>query len=315
LNLSEKTTRITETAIITTLMAIFVIVGLYILPIIIMLFPIPFVILGVRHGIKYNILSIIASSLVVSILIDILTGAFVFILFGLLAILLAYMIRRKYKPTEIIVGATGVSLITTLLTINIIGYITGISFVDQINASFAEVIQMQLNMTKDMGLSSYELSQIREIFRTTMEYMIIIIPATIIISSLFTAYINYWVSGAVLKRLGHKTVPIPKFIHLRLPNNIILGTAVIFLATALTRLLKIFYYNTIFINVVILVSFVFFIQGLAVIVYLMNRVKMNKFLKGILIFLIIINIPLSFIISFIGVLDVIFDFRKLKKAV
>jgi len=295
-------------------MAIFVIVGLYILPIIIMLFPIPFVILGVRHGIKYNILSIVASSLVVSILIDIVTGAFVFILFGLLAILLAYMIRRKYKPTEIIVGATGVSLITTLLTINIIGYITGISFVDQINASFAEVIQMQLNMTKDMGLSSYELSQIRNIFRTTMEYMIIIIPATIIISSLFTAYINYWVSGAILKRLGHKTVPIPKFIHFRLPNNIILGTVVIFLATALTRLLKIFYYNTIFINVVILVSFVFFIQGLAVIVYLMNRVKMNKFLKGILIFLIIINIPLSFIISFIGVLDVIFDFRKLKKA-
>ncbi len=313
MNLDDRTTRITETAIITTLMTVFAIIGLYIFPIIIMLFPVPFIILGVRHGIKYNILSIVASSLLISILVDILTGVFVFILFGLFAISMVYMINKKYKPSQILVGSSAISLVCTVVAIGIIGYITGVSFLSQINASLTESIRLQMDMIKDVGLTNYEMTQIKELLKTTVEYMIIIIPATIIITSVFVAYINYWVSTAVLARLGHKTVNIPRFVNFRLPSNIILGTVVLFVASYIVRHFKIFYYDTIFINIIILIFFVFFIQGLAVIMFLMNKAKMNKITKGILIFLIVINVPFSFIISFLGLLDVVIDFRKEKK--
>lgn len=313
LNLDGRTTRITETAIITTLMTVFAIIGLYIFPIIIMIYPVPFIILGVRHGVKYNILSIMASSILISILFDVLTGVFVFILFGLFSISITYMINKKYKPSQILIGSTAVSLACTVVGIGIIGYITGTSFLSQINASLTESISIQMNIIKDIGLTNYEMTQIKELLKTTVEYMIIIIPATLIISSVFVSYINYWVATAVLTRLGQKAVNIPRFINFRLPSNIILGAVVLFLASSIVRYFKIFYYETIFINTIILIFFVFLVQGLAVIVYLMNKARMNKITKGILIFFIVINVPFSLIISLLGILDVMVDFRKLKK--
>ena len=45
----------------------------------------------------------------------------------------------------------------------------------------------------------------------------------------------------------------------------------------------------------------------------MNKRNMHKIVKVIIIFLIIVNVPLSLIISLIGFLDVGLDFRKLKR--
>ncbi len=313
LNLGEKTTRITEAALITAFMTLLVIIGYSVFPIIILLYPVPFIILGVRHKTKYNIYSILASSILIGILIDIFTGVLIFLVFGLISIVITYMINRKYRPQQILIGGTIAAIVTTLLSTIIIGYVTGTSFFTQISTSLMENMKAQLNILKEMELSSYELSMFKDVLMATVEYVIIIIPATLIISSIFIVYINYWMAMAILKRLGYKTVEIPRFMHFNLPSNIIMGSIVTIVAALVVRYMKILYYETIFINTLILISFVFFMQGLSVAVFIMNKRKMHKITKVILIFLIIINVPISLIISFIGLLDVVLDFRKLKK--
>lgn len=314
LNLGNKTNGITEAAIITAIMTILVIVGNLMFPVIILLYPIPFIILGVRHKTQYNIYSILISSILIGVLMDIFTGVFIFLEFGLLSIIITYMINRKYKPQQILIGSSIVTLVSTLLSLSIIEYITGVSFLSQINTFLADNLQFQLNILKDMDISSYEMSFIKDALMATVEYIIIIIPASLIIVSVFIVYINYWMATAILKRLGFKTVDIPMFSNFRLPSNIIMGSIVILAAASVIRYMKLFYYETIFINTFLLISFVFFIQGLSVVVFLVNRGKMNRIVKIILIILIIINVPLSLVVSIIGLLDVGIDFRRLKKA-
>lgn len=313
MNLNSKTTRITETAITTALMAVFAIIGFNIFPIILILYPIPFIIMGVRHGTKFNISALVASSILIGILTDVLTGIFIFLIFGLLSISITFMINKKYRASQILMVSIAVSLICTVISIGIVGYISGVSFLDQMNASLKDTVALQMEIIKDMGFSSYEQSQIKELLKNTVDYMIIVIPATIIISSAFISYINYWVATAILRRLGHKTIIIPRFMDFRLPSNIILGVAVIFIASYTLKFLKLLYYETIFINVVILAFVVFFIQGLAVILYYMNKGKMNKVTRGILVILILISFPFSLIVSLLGLLDTIINFRKIKK--
>lgn len=313
LNLGEKTTRIAEAALITTFMTLLVIIGYGVFPIIILLYPVPFIILGVRHKTKYNIYSILASSILIGIIVDIFTGVLIFLVFGLISIVITYMINKKYRPQQILMGGTITAIVTTLLSMMIIGYLTGTSILTQISTTLMESVKAQLNMLKEMELSSYELSTFKDILLSTVEYAIIIIPTTLIISSAFIVYINYWMSTAILKRLGYKTVEIPRFMYFNLPSNIIVGSIVTIAAALVVRYMKILYYETIFINTLILISFVFFMQGLSVAVFVMNKRKMHKITKAILVFLIIINVPLSLIISFIGLLDVVIDFRKLKK--
>lgn len=313
LNLGEKTTRITETAIITTFMTLLVIIGYSTFPVIILFYPVPFVILGVKHKTKYNIYSIIASSVLIGILIDIFAGILIFLVFGLISITITYMINKKYKPQQILIGGTIVTIVTTLLTVVISGYITGVSFFTQINTSLTENMKLQLDILREMEFSTQQLYMIKDFLMATVEYIIIIIPTTLIISSVFIVYINYWMSTAILKRLGFKTVEVPRFMFFNLPSNIIMGSVVIIAAALVIRYMKLFYYETIFINTIIIISFVFFMQGLSVLVFLMNKRNIHKVTKFILIFIIIINVPLSLIITFIGLLDVILNFRKLKK--
>lgn len=313
LNLGEKTARIAETALITTFMTLILIFGFNMFPIIILFYPVPFIILGVRHKTKYNIYSILASSILIGILTDIYTGLLIFLAFGLISTILTYMINKKYKPQQILIGGAIAAIVATLISIAIIGYVTGISFLSQVSTALSESMKLQLDMLREMEFSTYEITMFKDFLIATTDYIIILIPAAIIISSIFVVYINYWMSTAILRRLGQNKVEIPKFMHFRLPSNAIMGSAVIIAAALLFRYMKIFYYETIFINTVVLISFVFFIQGLSVVIFLMNRRKMHKIVKVILIFLIIVNVPLSIIISIIGLLDVVLDFRKLKK--
>lgn len=313
LNLGEKTTRIAETAIITAIMTLITIFGYSLVPIIIFFYPVPFIILGVRHKTKYNIYAIIASSILIGILTDIFTGILIFLAFGLISIVLTYMINNKYRPQQILAGGAIAAIVTTLISIAIMGYLTGVSFLSAINTTLTESLKFQLDMLKEMQLSTYEMSVIKDLLIGAVESIIIMIPATIIISSVFIVYLNYWMSTAILRRLGHKTVEIPRFMYFRLPNNAIMGSLVIIGAALVFRYMKILYYETIFINTIILISFVFFIQGLSVVVFLMNKKNMHKIVKVIIIFLIIVNVPLSLIISLIGFLDVGLDFRRLKR--
>lgn len=92
----------------------------------------------------------------------------------------------------------------------------------------------------------------------------------------------------------------------------ILGISTIFIGVFLLKIIKIFYYETIFINILVLLFFLFFIEGLSVVSFFIGKIRMGKLGKIIFIFLIILSLPLSIIVSTIGLLDVIFDFRKIK---
>ena len=68
-------------------------------------------------------------------------------------------------------------------------------------------------------------------------------------------------------------------------------------------------------NVSVLVSFVLFLQGISVIIYFLNRSRLHPIIRGIFIILLIVSVPLSAIISIVGFLDIIFNFRRINKGI
>lgn len=302
MNLDDKTKRITETAIITALMTILVILGLFVMPIAIILFPVPYIILGVRHNVKYGLISIFGSGILLTILVDISVGIFIMLMLGFLSVGLSYMIKKKFKTYQIITGGIIISIVSIVITINVIAYITGVSVVGQVESYFAEMIKV----AQQVGLPNSQ----TEILKNRIETAKLTIPSTMIIFSIFNTYINYWVSVAILRRLGHNISKIPKFKYFRLPGNVVTGSLVIVLCTSFIWYMQIFYYKTIAINVMSLLMFIFFMQGISVIIYLLDKTKLNKVLKFFIIIFAMLYVP---IISLVGFIDAIFDLRKLKR--
>ncbi|MBS4536970.1 YybS family protein [Clostridium sp. D2Q-11] len=312
MNLNDKTTMITESAVIVTLMTIFVFLGLYLMPIILFLYPIPFVILGVRHNVKSSMVTMLASFILVAILIDPLTSVFVTVMLGLLAIILPFMINREYSSYNIIVVGTLGSFLSIATTLIVSGYVVGVKFYDMLKLNFDSILNTQKNLLNEMDLSSYQVEEMIDIFSQGFDYTLLIFPTVLILFSLFNTYINYWISAAVLKRLKYKDIKVPIFSNFRLPSNIILGIAVIGIGASIINYYKLFYYDTITLNIYVLAMFIFFLQGLAVIMYLLNKTKIRSILKGFIIGILVLSGGLMPIIALIGLVDTIFDFRRKK---
>lgn len=292
---------------------IYMLIAIYFLPILGILFPAAFIVLGIRNGMKYNIISMIISTLLLGLFADKTIGFFILLAFAPISIALNYLIKKRKSSQEIMLYTTIVALISYIITITLLGKITGISFVNQIEEAFSQVLKSQIKLLKDMGLSSYEMYETTDNLKNIYEYMILIIPSTIIMFSMFTAFLNNIISTSILRKMGYGIVSVPRFSYFKLPDDIILGTIVIYVGVFILRALKVTYHETILINVTLLISCFFFLEGLAVIIFYLNKSRLNKVIKGILIIFIIVTVPLSAIISIIGFLDIIFDFRRIRR--
>ncbi|MBS4534414.1 YybS family protein [Clostridium sp. D2Q-14] len=313
MNLNNKTTMITESAVIAALMTIFVFLGLYLTPIILLLYPIPFIIIGVRHNIKASMATIIVSFILVSILIDPFTSAFISMLFGLLAIVLTFMINKEYDSYKTIVVGTLSSFLSIIVTIMVTGYISGIKVYYMLKNNLDSILNTQRNLLNEMSLPSEQINEMIDLISEAFDYTLLIFPVILIVLALFTTYMNYWLSLSILRRLNYKNIKVPDFSKFRLPNDIIPGIAVIGILSMIISYYELFYYDTIIINLIVLGIFLFFLQGLSVIVYLLNKTKISKILKGLIIVFLVFTGGLMTIIALIGLVDAIFNFRKIKR--
>ncbi len=309
----KKRNKIIEVIFVIAMATIFMLIGMYYLPLIIFLYPVFFIVLGVRNGIKYNIISLIISSLFVGLMIDNISGIFILLNFAPLSIGLNYMIKKRKKSFEIMIICTVILLASFLLLMNIMGDASGVSIINQLEDFFTQTLNAQVEMLKDMDLSNYEVLKIRDLLENAMDYVLLILPAIVIIFSFIIAYLNYLISSLVLRRLGYGVVSIPKFSKFKLPNNVLLGTGIMFLGALIIKGLKLFYYQTVLLNITVIASFMFFTQGLSVVDYKLIEKKLGRIPRVLIILFFTIILPLGWIISFIGILDVIIDFRKLRR--
>lgn len=138
-------------------------------------------------------------------------------------------------------------------------------------------------------------------------------PTILLLLSLIISYANYYISVVLIGKLG-VVVKMPRFSNFKLPSNIMYGTFAMLTGVYLLKFLKVDSYEAILINVVALISFMFVIQGLSVIDYLLIKAKMIIGVRILLLMIITVFIaPLVTIITILGLIDTLFDIRKLRK--
>lgn len=304
-----------ETLFVILSSVVLVLIGMYYAKIVFFLYPIFFIILGIKYGINYAILNLAISSILIGLITDTASGAFVFVAFAPLIISIIYTLKGRKNSFIILVVSTIVFLVSVLLIIGIMKKVAGINIIKEIEGLFTQILDYQTEMLRSTELSNYEVLRIKDFLENAYDYIILIMPSIIIIFSLIIAHINYLLSIIFLRKLGYGVINVPRFSRFRLPNNILLGTGIMFLGAFVLMQLRLKYYQAVFINISVIVSFFFFIQGLSVVDFVLVRKGANVILRLFLVILFTIVIPLGWIVPFIGVFDAILDFRKLKKPV
>ena len=185
--------------------------------------PLPIIILSLRHSLKFAVIATVISSMLVSFLAGPFQGIIVLLGFGLLGIVLGYGVRKEYTSTEIIILGSIASFISKILIVLMGVWLLDINpflfDVEQIN----EIVTQSLNFYSNMGLTGEQLDLLKETLSQALQVVRIALPALLILSSIFDAFLNYYVARLVLKRLGYKCNNIAPFSHWRASKSFFWG--------------------------------------------------------------------------------------------
>lgn len=291
---------------------ILTLIGLHSLQFILILFPVLFIVNIIQDGLSEGLANMMMTLIIISIVESIPMGIFLAIAFVPFTIIISLLIKKR-KGNVNILGYSSVAFFGSILFMMLVIKLTGTDIVKLIEESSREVFDMQLEAFKNLGLGKYELFIRTEMLEDRYKYVLLIIPATLLILSSVASYINYLLSGIILERLGIKIVNIPRFSKLKLPENIIIGVILMFAITFIAGQVGFIYYETVFINIGVLLMMGFFIQGLSVGDFFLNRLKMKPIFKVIFYIIFLLNPAMIPIVTMLGIIDTVIDLRKIRK--
>ncbi len=311
---NSQTSRLTESAFIAGILLIFAIIGTLIFPFIDYIYALPAIILAKRHDYKAAIMALVTAGIIATILLGVQAGLYYLVLYTPMAATMSYFIDKDRKPAMTIAFSGLAYLISFIILLFIMQLFLGLNLIEYVTEAFQQSFEMQEGLFSNFEGFQDQLESSREMYDNMLELIIMIMPGILIATSLSMVVINYLVAQKIGKRLKARIRPLGNFKNFKLPNNIVLGMLVIFGLTMLVGQFNIVDYETLSANVLFLFQIVLFIQGLALVRFLMDKYNINRFLRVLIIIFIIINPAFSLAVILAGIADVLFDFRKLKES-
>lgn len=315
-NRQNKTKSLVEAGLIVSLMIVLIMLNLQ-LPILAIfisfLLPIPIAVLYLRQDYKTTLWAILVTGVITTLINDPITAVTTTISFGIIGFLLGYCIKNKKS-----IFITIIILAVGFLAATIIKFLIYFMFIDKrgiiavINET-TKVMKQSIEFYSNMGVPKEQLQQMEktlDFFKP--ESILKVIPATLIITAFLSAFLNYAVTKKVLEKLGYKDMKsLPSISKIYVNVRLVTIVAIGLLIGAILRRKGITVGDYFFDSSQYMLMTLLLIDGISSAIYYMkNKYKVSK---GILIFILFISIfsALGIIYIYLGLMDIIFDFRRL----
>lgn len=311
MNGNNSTRALVNTALSAAVAVIIAVIGLFVpfLSFASFLWPVPVVIAIKRYGFKYGVYVTVVSGLIVGMISQPLYALYVILGFGAIGLAIGVGVERNYSASITLVITSIASLLSKLLLVIIVTRIMGVNPIRLQIEAMEKSLEITTQFYKNIGLDQVE--DIKDIFMNSLELIKLTIPAVLIFASVLDSFLNYTLSGVILKRFKLNMKPFPPFAEWRFPSNAALGFLLLVALTYIGRYLGLQNTQVIMANIFLIFNLVFLIQGLAVVYHYMLSRGLPKFARILIVILALFNHILALVTVFIGLLDVIFDFRKL----
>jgi len=321
-----STKAIVEASLIAVLISIIMIITGY-LPIVsfigTLILPVPVAILYIRYNMKVTITAIFLSIIITSLVYNPIMAIYAAISCSVVGIALGYSVKKD-KTSSITLLFLGIgSAVSNILTIAFsmlfIEKVGFISFLTKNLELLKSTMNGSLNELKTIytqqGITTSQLNLLNQnydvIKKLDVSLILMLIPATIFIFSFMSAYLNYIVAKAILKRLNYKmkeVLPFSKFCVSNIVGAVLIGTVCIGIIMNAKHIPGGEYIQN---SSQILTQFIFIANGLAASTYFL-RVKRHLSKLVVILILVLTSIsPLGNIYFSIGLVEMAFDFRKL----
>jgi len=325
-NKNYSTKAIVEASLISIIISMIMIVTGY-LPFVsfigTLILPIPVAILYIRHDKKVTVTAIFLSIILTSLVFNPIRAIYAAITCSIIGIVLGYCVKKQKRSSITLLYLTiGCAMANILKIVFSLSFIAKVNFVDFISKNL-ELAKQSMKSSVDGAKTLYLKNGITPdqlkildknyemINKMDVAVFLALIPAGIFIFSLVSAYLNYIVASAILKKLNYKMAEVLPFSRVYLSNivgAVLIGIVCIGIILASKKIVGGEYLQN---SSQVLVQSVFIINGLAASTYFL-RVKKNLSKPIVVLILGLTTLsPLGSIYFSIGLMEMAFDFRKL----
>jgi len=304
----KRTNVLTEGAIFVAIYTVFLLITLYvpILSVISIFFlSTPFIIFGIRHGIKQSFVLLLAS-IVMTFLIGSIVSLPIGLMFSVTGIIMAYFYRQKRQLFALIGGTISLLINFVLdyaLSIVFLGVDLFSDVIQQTKSSVRETLAAFPSMDEEMKKTMME--QMNEQFDLLMN----LLPSMFVIVSFMLAVIIHILNIGIIKRLKLNVGTITPFRDWKFPKSIIWYYLIATLLM-LINLPKESFLNIALYNIVFVLQTVLLIQGFSFIFYFCHVKKLSKAVPVLIVIGTFILPILLYPVRILGIIDLGFNLRE-----
>ncbi|HSQ34337.1 MAG TPA: YybS family protein [Peptostreptococcaceae bacterium] len=306
--------RMTEASIITAVAIILCLAVTY-LPFFALLafvITVPYVIIASRCGIKYTTMATVVSFFILLITTNFINASTSILIYMIPGSIIGYKMSNNEEGKldfEPIYWGTIASILAILVLLGSSQALLNVNPVESLMITFKEGLQIQKQTLESMNspqANNIDIDKMMDVINT-------IIPAFLVMYGFMSAFITYYTSVFILRRTKKYNGELPKFSNFYLPGNTLIILLLLYLVGLLLGNIESINTKDIMINIQLIFMCMFLIQGLSVYTYYLNKWFINKTTKTILFVFSILLGPITYILSLVGVVDSIVDFRKVRR--
>lgn len=311
---TNKTKSMVEGALLAAINIILSIIALY-MPILgtfaTLVWPVPIVILGIRHGLRTSVLSTVVAGIFVAILSGPFQAVTIVVSFGLIGIAMGWALKKNDEPFKVLGIGCAASLLSKIALVFLSMLMIGINPLTQEIEILKESLSMASEFYKSMGMDPQTIKDTIDSFNRSLDMLPLVIPGIFILASIFDSFLTYVVTKAVLSRMGQKLKDFTPFWRWRFPEY----TVAFFLFGNLLALLETYWpvgvLRSIGANLSLVFGFVFFVQGFSLLSFYLGKYNAGKAFRLFIAFFVLFNPFFLQILFFAGLFDILFNFRKI----
>lgn len=308
--------KLSRTLMIVTLGILLAVIAAYVpmLGILSSVIPVPYAIIGTLTDNKYSILSLIITFFVLMLGVDPVYSVSICIVSALPGIVIGSVVRANMKSDECnkfepIYMGTIVAVVSIIIFYVVSNIVFKTNILDSFTSIMKEAISSQTELLKSSGLNLASGAKTEDL----MDSISNMLPTILIFRGMIVAFITYYLEVFILKRIKALNVEFPKFREFYLPGNAITILFMLYLLVLFIEVIGVkLHTDLIMMNLQLVFSFMFMIQGIAVAIHYFNKWFRGRENKKVFISGFILCIFGFMGISFVGMLDSIIDFRKVR---
>lgn len=305
-----------EAGVMSAVAIVFALISAYI-PVIGMLvnlvWPVPIILLGVRHGYRWSIMATVTAGIIIAVLLHPLQAVSVVVGFGLIGIALGHAFRQGFGPWKAMLWGSVASLISKAAIIGIGIVVMGVNPLNMQADMMDKAMSQAMDVYRNFGVPEQEMTKISEMMSSFKTLFPVILPAGFAMAAVVDTYLNFIVARAVLRRLGHHIAAFPPFKEWVLPQWVLVAFIAAMGLIYLGSSQQIDLVYKLGANLQVLTSVLLFTQGLAVFYFLADKYNLSRMVRGIILLLIFTNSLFSQVVLFAGVFDIAVDYRQLRR--